>query len=236
MAPGAERFLEGLPVPVDPEAIEHELVRLWKPDVSAKDSPSVTRVCLSNLIVHLPDEAARQAASRLLPAIARRHPSRIFVLAHRARGAGDPGLSASIAAICHRPEPGGASVCCEEIILEAPPGDEGQFPGAVLPLLVPDVPTTLVAIFPGGKRLVGSLSGFAERIVVDSRRDGGDVLASLASSFGRPGVAVGDLAWEATLPWRRVFADLFDEPEVRALAASLLRMEAAYRPGDEPGE
>lgn len=236
MAPGAEQFLGGLPVPVDPEAIEHELVRLWKPDLSTKDSPSVTRVCLSNLIVHLPDEPARDAASRLLPAIARRHPSRILVLAHRARGAGEPALSASIAALCHRPEPGATPVCCEQIVLEAPPGDEGQFPGAVLPLLVPDVPTTFVAIFPGGKSLVGSLSRVAERIVVDSRRDGGEVLASLSSAFGRPGIAVGDLAWEATLRWRRVLADLFDEPEVRAVGTSLRRLEAAYRPEEASGE
>ncbi len=48
------QFLSGIPVPVQPAAIERELAALWKPasEQAAEGSgTAVTRVCLANLVI-----------------------------------------------------------------------------------------------------------------------------------------------------------------------------------------
>ncbi len=226
MAEDGEKFFAGLPVRVDPEAIERELSRLWKSRFSgAGGIGSVSRVCLSNVIFCLPNRGAWETAQANLPAIVRRYPSRIIVLSRPSERAESEEAAASISALCSVPEPGGVPVCCEEIMLEAPPRD---LESLVTPLLVPDVPIAIVALFPGCEELIAPFLRIAERLIVDTRRDAGETLQFLSSFLERRSLSVRDLAWEATLPWRRVLADLFDEPEVAAIGRSLRRLEILY--------
>src|SRR5262245_32608956 len=84
-------FFSGIPVAVDPERIDRELAKLWKP-VLAGESPfeeegsAVTRACLSTLIFYLPDRAACTQARILLPQVGRRFPSRMILLTHGEAG------------------------------------------------------------------------------------------------------------------------------------------------------
>lgn len=237
MTPQSADFFAGVPVQVDPEKIERELTKLWKPPEVEGDHPSaVTRACLSNLIAYLPGERASEYLRELLPGVGRRFPSRFLLLSHNGARAGE--LSASISAVCHLTSPGTPAVCCEQILLEAHPeaqrssasGDPfGVFPGAVAPLLVPDVPVTLLVLSAGGERLLELLEPVVDRVVFDSRE-------LPAAALGRPLAAlqkgrvsgIDDLAWRETLPWRRTLREIFDDPRVRPLLFSLREIQVAY--------
>ena len=229
-------FFAGIPIPVDPGRIDRELSKLWKPTSPGagpkESSPegsggSATRVCLSNLIFYFPDEDARRCALEVVPAIGRRFPSRMLLLTHR-EGQGQ--LSASVTAVCSFPAPGAPPVCCEQIVLEAPPGSVDIFRGAIMPLLVPDVPVILVALFPGCEELIGLAEDFVDRLVIDSTVRPIGFLEALVSRFAEGCAAVDDVAWHITRPWRHILCDLFDEGPLRLMLASLRRIEVAFRP------
>lgn len=236
MAGEAGEFFDGVPVRVDPEAIERELSRFWRPAFSGGvGSRPVSRMCLSNLIICLPNRGAWESVAAILPAIARRYPSRLFVLLQPPEGAQSAEASASISALCQLPEPGGLPVCCEQIMLEAPARD---LEALVVPLLVPDLPVAVVALFPGAEKLIEPFLRVADRLIVDSSRDAGETLQFVSSLLERPSPSVRDLAWESTLAWRRVLADLYDESEVAAVGRALRRLELSYSreiPSESPG-
>ena len=246
MTPHNTDFFAGVPIQVDPEKIERELAKLWKPQEAGEDHPSsVTRACLSNLIAYLPDERAAERLRELLPGVGRRFPSRMILLSHDGAAAEDGGvgeLSASITAVCHLASSGAPPVCCEQIVLEAHPGEEssgskgdpfGLFPGAVVPLLVPDVPVTLLVLSAGGERMLELLEPVVDRVVFDSRELPAAALRrplKLLEEGPSRGQACGvdDLAWRETIGWRRTLRDIFDDPQARPLLSSLRGIKVTY--------
>ncbi|MBI4605654.1 MAG: glucose-6-phosphate dehydrogenase assembly protein OpcA [Planctomycetes bacterium] len=240
---GGADFLSGVPIAVDPGAIERELARLWKPAEPGEEVASaVTRACLSNLIVYLPDEAALERAEACLPGLARRFPSRRILLTRRmgAERSGLPsrgsGLAAWISAVCHVPAPGAPPICCEQIALEleSPPGDESfeTLAGAAVQLLVPDVPVNLFVPSDGGDRLVELLAQVLDRVVFDSRALALTGLRRLAAALSAAGpCGADDLAWRAGAGWRRALCDLFDDPGARPLLGTLRSVDVAHARG-----
>ncbi len=219
-------FLSGIPVAVDPGKIERELSRLWKAEGNER-SASFSRICLSNLIVYLPDGAARDWGGTILPEIGRRFPSRLIVLIPQSAASGP--LSASLMARCHVPAPGHPPVCCEEILLRSSGGRTEDFPWAVLSLLVPDLPALLLLPGMEGGHLIGPLGRALDRVIFDTRpwrlRD--------LEGFGRlfdlhPTLGIDDLGWRETVGWRRILGDLFDDPGIRPHFLRMDRIEISH--------
>ncbi|MBI5684816.1 MAG: glucose-6-phosphate dehydrogenase assembly protein OpcA [Verrucomicrobia bacterium] len=139
-----EQFLSGIPVPVEPAAIERELAALWKPaseQAGADGGAAVTRVCLANLLV-VGDTANNAWHADTLQRVSARFPCRILWAQLGPAGA-DAALTAAVTALCHLPSPGNPQVCSELITLRTGRGGAGNVPGAVLPLLEPDLPVVL---------------------------------------------------------------------------------------------
>ena len=244
-------FFSGIPVEVDPERIDRELAKLWKPEPAAKkaaesrdpsgpveedsqvrgeEGPAVTRACLSNLVVYIADKESFAKARDLLPQLGRRFPSRMILLTHGNGKAGSGALSASLSAVCHVTSPGLPPVCCEQITLKARDESLAVFPGAVAPLLVPDLPVILVLSSAQGEGLVDLLHGAFDRVVLDSREAPLSALKRVTYLFDDDKcLGVDDLAWRDTLSWRRVLCDFFDHPEARHMLDSLRRIEVEYQ-------
>ena len=239
--PESGNFLQGIPISVDPALIDRALSRLWKPSEPREHAlendqagtPSVTRACLSNLILYLPDTIARIRAFGLVPLVGRRFPSRMFLLTHgKEREGGEAPLSAWITAVCHLTFPGAPPICCEQIALEAAGGGERSlelFRGAVMSLLLPDVPVILCLLSPEGESLAAHLEPLVDRVILDSTNVPLSRLEFLRSLLHRERLTCDDLAWRRTASWRRILCDIFDEALARPILDGLraIRVEFA---------
>jgi glucose-6-phosphate dehydrogenase assembly protein OpcA len=112
---------------------------------------------------------------------------------------------------------------CSEVVVLRLCGKRAQAPASiVMPLLVPDLPVFLRWRGPPafGTDELEQLTGVADRLVVDSREwpDPSAGLVRLPELFER--IAVSDISWARTRPWRSAVADLW--PDVAQ--ASVLRV------------
>ncbi len=285
-ASGDTEFFAGIPVPVNPELIDREISRLWKPLDSAQEGsePAVTRACLSNVIFYLPDSACCERANDLVLAVGRRFPSRMILLlplageedlprtgrlaapspssaldkrrAPPAPGMGEPAskcfkhgraehkqsesrssargsrLSASITAVCHPSATGGSPVCCEQITLASADRSLDVFPGAVSPLLVPDLPVNLVLLSDGGGQLVDMLSHVVDRVIFDSRRLEAAAVARVGAVASRwPRLAIDDVAWRDIVGWRMAVSEIFDDPKARSILSMVRSIKVCHVEG-----
>ncbi len=139
-------FLSGTGVPVDPREIEAALTRLWGPSAEQAggpevENPNVTRIVLANVVVIRDGEPEGGTLDATIDEVVRRFPCRLIVV-RRLEGTGG-GLTAEVSALCRLPAPGRPQVCAERIVLNAPRDSFGLVPGAVRPLLEPDLPFVL---------------------------------------------------------------------------------------------
>ena len=161
------------------------------------------------------------AAREALAGLAERHPSRGILLLPRPDDPRDE-LDAQVDVRCFRNDALGREVCAEVIAIRLN-GPRAQAPASVvLPLLISDLPVFLRwrGGLPYGEKQLEELLDVVDRVIVDSgeweepARD----LPRLAELSGR--VALSDIAWARTLPWREALAALW--PDVSG--ASRLRV------------
>jgi glucose-6-phosphate dehydrogenase assembly protein OpcA len=151
-----------------------------------------------------------EAALRTLDGLAERHPSRTILLVPEP-GAAESGLDAEVA--LRRFDIAGLSrdVATEVVLLRLRGGRAAAPASIVAPLLVSDLPVFLRwrGEPPFGSDELDQLTGIADRMVVDSREWEGvpRALARLVPVTER--LAVSDLVWRRTEPWRRALAALW---------------------------
>jgi hypothetical protein len=176
----------------------------------------------------------QEAATQTLAGLAERHPSRTLLLFPQHDG--DDGLAARVLLECYE-APFTDRHLCNEVVELRLRGNRIESPASiVVPLLLPDLPVFLRW---RGRPQFGSvpfeqLADVVDRLVVDSAEwpDVPAAYAELAEYFER--VAVSDIAWRRTLPWRRALAAawpnlpdrLTGPPAETALIAGWLRAKA----------
>jgi hypothetical protein len=152
-----------------------------------------------------------QAADRVLEGLGARVPSRTILL-HPDPASRTNQIDAEIEHECF---PGGGHDVCAEIIRIWLRGRTARAPASiVVPLQIPDLPVFLR--WRGrpsfGRPELEQLLGVSERLIVDSGEWASGTgfsrsLKRLVELFDR--IAVSDLAWARTLPWRAAIADLW---------------------------
>jgi glucose-6-phosphate dehydrogenase assembly protein OpcA len=109
--------------------------------------------------------------------------------------------------------------------------------GAIVPLLVPDLPVFVWR--PGAlawdDELLGRLLDVADRFIIDSASctDATAVLSDLAGRKRDDRWSPGDFAWSRLAPWREAVAALFDAPDTAHLPARLERVVVRYGAGGD---
>ncbi len=174
------------------------------------------------------------AATETLAGLAERHPSRTLLLFPQPDA--DDGLQARVLLECYE-APGTNRHLCSEVAELRLGGIRSAAPASiVLPLLLPDLPVFLRWRGRPDFRspVFEQMVDVVERLVVDSAEwpDIPQDYAELVELFDR--VAVSDIAWRRTVPWRRALAlawpDLPDRltgpPAETALVAGWLRSRA----------
>jgi hypothetical protein len=153
----------------------------------------------------------QHAATETLAGLAERHPSRTILLFPEPE-AGD-GIAARALLECYEVAFSDRHLCSEVVELRLR-GNRARAPASiVLPLLLPDLPVFLR--WRGRPDFTSSpfeqLVEVVDRLVVDSSEwpDVPDAYRELAELFDR--VAVSDIAWRRTIPWRRALARAWPE-------------------------
>lgn len=216
---------------IDIGAIEKELTALWKqPTSEGADDTHITRACVMTLIAPVSGRRASNEATQLVAQLTDRFPNRAIVI--EATSDGDDLLDAWVQAHCQMPGAGHSQICCEQITIEAHGPAVSRVPGAVLPLLVPDVPVIVWWSHgaPFDAPLFARLSDYADRVIVDSTTfDAPEAqLDAILAMLGARRSA-SDLAWGRLTPWRELVAQFFDSPAMIPHLHELDRVSVSYR-------
>jgi glucose-6-phosphate dehydrogenase assembly protein OpcA len=155
------------------------------------------------------------AARRTLAGLDELHPSRTILLFPDARKADR--IDVDVALRCF-PLPGVSHEVCSEVIELRLGGKRTKAPASIVePLLIADLPTFCRwrGLPPWGKPELEQLVDVCDRLVVDSSEWRGLPAAyrRLERLFDR--IAVSDIAWGRSLPWRGRLAELW--PEIRSI-------------------
>lgn len=199
--------------------VERELARLREAATEPGQAPRL-RTSVMTHVAWVP-ERWEEAATGTLAGLAERHPSRTILLLPRPDDPEDR-LDGDVDLRCFVRGGEDQEVCSEVIVLRLC-GRRASAPASVvLPLLVSDLPVFLRwrGPLPFGAPELDQLLGVVDRLVVDSREwpDPEAAFARLPELFDR--VALSDIAWERTQPWREGVAALWPE----CAQASLLRV------------
>lgn len=190
--------------------IERELRNLRELMGEPHGHPSLRASAMTH-IAWVPERWER-AALETLGGLAERHPSRGILLFPRPDEPRDA-LDAEVDIRCFRNEGLGREVCAEVIAIRLN-GPRAQAPASVvLPLLISDLPVFLRwrGDLPFGGQPLEQLLGVVDRLIVDSGEweDPEQGLARLPAIVG--GVALSDIAWARTQPWREGVAGLWPD-------------------------
>lgn len=176
----------------------------------------------------------QQAATETLAGMGERHPSRTLLLFPQPDTPGT--LAARVSLECHE-LPGLKRHLCNEVVELRLQRDRSQAPASiVVPLLLPDLPVFLR--WRGrpdfSSPVFEQLVEVVDRLVVDSSEwpDVPDAYRELSAFFDP--IAVSDIAWRRTLPWRRALAEAWPDlpdrvtgpPAETTLVAGWLRARA----------
>jgi glucose-6-phosphate dehydrogenase-like protein OpcA len=188
--------------------VERELGRLR----SQSGDPDLGPILRTSVMTHMAwvPEAWHDAAMKTLGGLEERHPSRTILLFPHPDEERDA-LDADVDLRCFRGAGPGGSVCFEVIELHLC-GPRAHAPASIAePLLIPDLPAFLR--WRGAPSYdtpeLEQLVEVADRFIIDSSEweDADESLARLPALFDR--IAVSDIAWERTEPWRVALASLW---------------------------
>ena len=213
-SPTTEKAIEG-PRRVDLAVIESELAALWHSPKDPVLQGTVTRACMSNLIVCCGTRAKADVLSREIPQIVQARPSRVLLLVRDEQAA--PQVEAFVSAQCFLSGPG-KRICSEQVTVLA--GGEAcrRLPSIARLLLVGDVPTVLWWAAGDEPPLCGSafheLAAVSDRVLIDTA-DGREVRSLLPTvadwvSGARKNQSFSDLAWGRTRSWRQLIGQMLD--------------------------
>ena len=222
--------------PVKPSAIERELSELWMAEADARREAGdgekpLSRTLLHTLVVYSPDVTAAEEARQAAAALSARQPSRSIFVALRPGAAGL--LDAEVTLYCAAPLSGHDQVCGEQVMLNVGPEAVRGLAGAVLPLLLTNVPSFLWWQHdnPMGMLALDDLAPAIDRLIVDSMSFEAPAagLAELAGAVADPAFlpVVSDLSWARLASWRYQVAQIFDAPALRPYLGRITNVRLA---------
>lgn len=204
------------------------LSELYTRAIEREGAVPTAKAVMLNLVIHAADaglaDIASEHASRVLSTISCR--TIIVDLSSAAQAQG-----ASVSLICGISERGDKRLCGEVIRLYA---TSGSVTGAVMPLLIPDVPVYLWVYgeVPPEREDFADLLRVASHVIVDSRT--GSETARNLRAVDRLSKAEGgkrivqDLGWIGIQIWREATAQHFDAPTVRYYLDQITEVTIRY--------
>jgi glucose-6-phosphate dehydrogenase assembly protein OpcA len=206
--------------------VERELGRLRAASTALDEAPRL-RTSVMTHIAWVPERWV-EAVQGVMSELGERHPSRVILLFPLPEDERDA-IEAEVDLRCFMREGEEREVCSEVVALRLC-GDRVHAPASIVqPLLVPDLPVFLRwrGEMPFGASEFEQLVEIADRLVVDSREWGDPVSAFTRLAERFDAVAVSDISWARTRPWREATAALWpDVADARRLRVAGPKAEA----------
>jgi len=197
-------------------------------------APTVKTV-LFNLVVFATTEKIADRAMLDVTDILATHPCRAIVADVARSGKGEEGASVSV--MCGITERGDRRLCGEIISLHAH-NNGSAIVGAVMPLLIPDIPVFLwiPGDVPRESEEFNDFVRASSHLIFDSRAftdlgQGDKLVRRLGSADGSNRI-VQDLAWISLMPWRELTAQHFDAPSTRPYLSRITQVTVRYASGE----
>jgi glucose-6-phosphate dehydrogenase assembly protein OpcA len=219
--------------------VERELAALWREAAEARAGQARmhNRVLLHTLVAYADDPAAAQRARDVAAALSPRQPARTIIL-EALPDAVPSGLTAAVA-LQHAPARNGDEPVCGELITLTARGAEavGRLPGAVLPLLLTNLPSFLwwLGSSPFQHPALPAFAPVLDRLIVDSlnftvpQQDWAALDRAVNDPHFEP--VVSDLAWARLAPWRYHTAQIFDGAATLPYLPRLTTVTVRYHSG-----
>jgi glucose-6-phosphate dehydrogenase assembly protein OpcA len=205
---------------IDADRLRRRLDEIWTAlgrDASAQDQ-EVMRACSLTLIAVVEAEHDPETVAQSLGELMRQHPSRTILVRLVAGSA--LLLEAEVEARCWRPYGDHQQICSEQIVVRCSEATLAEVPGAILPLLVPDLPVVLFcpSLRAWRSAAFGALAELAGRIIFDTFSAPQPLEAlSDVQELRRLGRAqLSDLSWTRLSRWRALLAQVFENDLYRA--------------------
>ncbi len=215
--------MTGFPVSLSPAAIDRELTAMWNQRGGVDEPGGVTHYTRGN-VIWLGSERHVARTRRIFSQLVSRFPCRLFLLEY-SDGAEGASIKSFANAYCFSSKGHEGEVCCEEITLRLGPKALRHVTGAVMPLLIADVPT-FFWYSSGDPQHYGSaleqLIALADRVVTEVAHmtDPAEGLRAAAE----PGAKTTSLSWYRSYPMRDHVAGLFDERDSMERLAAVERI------------
>ena len=164
------QLLSQAPHKTDVARIQQELDRLWASCPDFNSNQTVTRACMSNLIIYCDNDEQSEEIEQAIPIIVQIHPARVILL----YGNGDtaePGIEVFVNGY-YCALNSGWQVCAEQIRVVGDAASERRLPSVTRSQLIGDLPTTLWWASrqppPFAGKLFYKLANMSDQIIYDS--------------------------------------------------------------------
>ncbi len=224
------------PVQVSLSDIEKELTGLWHSlNRDAAGSQTLTRACMSNLVVYCDLRSEADAVLQDLPKILEVHPARVLLLIGETERTNDD-LKAYLS-IYYSPVSDGWQLCAEQVTVYCRQNAARRLPSIPRALCVGDLPTTLWWVSSQPPPLAGeifySLADNADQIIFDSigwKNPVKGVLAVTQWIAGNDSHVIYNLAWRRLKAWRKLISEALDPVVAPDALATVSRLEIEHGP------
>lgn len=219
--------MTGIPVSLSPAAIERELTAMWDQRGGEDEPGGVAHFSLGN-VVWLGSSRHVARTRRIFSELVSKFPCRLFLLEY-APDMGGERIESFANAYCFASKGRESEVCCEEITMRFGEGALRHVPGAVLPLLLADVPTFLWYSSADPEHygaMLQALVRAADRVITEVAHmpDPAAGLAKMADARSK----TISMSWYRSFPMRDNVASLFDDPRCLALLPAIDRVRVQW--------
>lgn len=221
------------PLPVDVEAIERELARLWQaaPGVDRRQELALSRTSVLTLFIYAPTQQWGDWVRDVISQLSTAHPSRVVLLISAPElSLQEPQLSIQ----CHLGMAERYAPCYEQVTISLPSDGLELLPSLLIPLALPDLPAFLwwLGPLPCQDRRFIRVAQAVDRLLFDSLEQAQpltDLISTrrLVQQVARTTV-VTDLNWCRLGPWQETAACLFDLPHCRWALGAIERLHLRY--------
>ncbi len=215
------------------DKIESAFRQFWRNSAGSDSSEAVLKASTHNLIIYVEEKAQYEELLDGIHEIISHHPGRM-IIAFLDPESGADDIEAHVSAYTKKTKEGLTQISAELIILKTGEPGSWHLAGAILPLLLPDLPvyfwcTSICAL---RNPNFNTLLNYTDRLIIttpdeyESLDDMGQAMKRIKALERECNIS--DISWSALTSWREAIAQFFDSEQNHKYLGRLDELEITY--------